>query len=469
MEIIQSIASIIFWFLIIVLPLVVIHEFGHLLFARLFGVRVIEYGVGVPPRIVFKRWKGIIWSINYLMLGGFVRIYGDNDALDRAKQTQKSDSQASRDNYIIDRTEEILNNRELEFFLEENNLKYNQSWQMVEKYGRGKPNLSKLEEQVYLDHLKQLETLVDWEYDSKINSRKAFFSKNLAQQIFILLGGIIFNLLTAVSILFIVFAFLPISRLGFSGDIARLDPSFNIQRVSGEFQVLKVTKNMPAYQAGFRGGDSLVSIAGQQMSKIEHEQDFAQLLSDNNGKEIDFVFKKKATGETVKTKLTPNKTECDGSIGISAYGHQYKVSSRNISHAFRTSITTTFEYFIGTFKSIGQIFKALLPQAENKCLLTRAVGGPVAVGSYGSMSFKFGGLNQILSLMAMISIALAAFNLLPIPALDGGRIIIVILNKITGKRNKNLEALVINTTLLILLGLAIIIAFNDVKNILSGR
>jgi len=61
-DVIMKILEISFWFIVLLIPLVAIHEFGHLLFARLFKVKVLEYGIGLPPRAFYKKWKGIVWS-----------------------------------------------------------------------------------------------------------------------------------------------------------------------------------------------------------------------------------------------------------------------------------------------------------------------------------------------------------------------------------------------------------------------
>ncbi|MCJ7826049.1 site-2 protease family protein, partial [Patescibacteria group bacterium] len=66
-------------FLLILSILVFVHEFGHFIMARLIGVKVIEFGFGLPPRIYGKKIKGTIYSINWLLIGGFVRLAGEDD------------------------------------------------------------------------------------------------------------------------------------------------------------------------------------------------------------------------------------------------------------------------------------------------------------------------------------------------------------------------------------------------------
>ena len=78
-------------FLIILVVLVLVHEFGHFIVAKKSGIRVDEFGLGFPPRIFGKKFGGTIYSINALPFGGFVKIFGENPAdvaegdLDRAR------------------------------------------------------------------------------------------------------------------------------------------------------------------------------------------------------------------------------------------------------------------------------------------------------------------------------------------------------------------------------------------------
>src|SRR3990172_6908627 len=69
-------------FLAILVVLIVAHEMGHYITARLFGVKVLEAGLGYPPRIWGFNWRGTIYSINWLPLGGFVRLLGEEDPSD---------------------------------------------------------------------------------------------------------------------------------------------------------------------------------------------------------------------------------------------------------------------------------------------------------------------------------------------------------------------------------------------------
>jgi len=78
MDIIQSIVP----FVIILVGLVVFHELGHYFTAKMFGVKVLEAGLGYPPKAFGFTWRGTLYSINWLPLGGFVRLLGEEDPTD---------------------------------------------------------------------------------------------------------------------------------------------------------------------------------------------------------------------------------------------------------------------------------------------------------------------------------------------------------------------------------------------------
>ena len=112
-NLITNIALILFWFIVILTPLVIVHELGHLLISRLFRVKIPEFGIGLPltkHRIKFT-WRKITWSIYPWLLGGFVRIFGDNDAIDEADYQNTLKSPDAKKNFIIQRTAELLKDR----------------------------------------------------------------------------------------------------------------------------------------------------------------------------------------------------------------------------------------------------------------------------------------------------------------------------------------------------------------------
>jgi regulator of sigma E protease len=472
MDAIITTINILFWFVVILIPLVAIHEFGHLLMARLVGVKVLEFGIGIPPQWVRKRWKGIIWSLNYVLLGGFARIYGDHDAIDDANELSKDDPERARTEYKQTRLQEILANKELQFFLEDNNLEYSKEMKQLEesKFLENSQLIFDEETRFQYEKLKkQIITLIDWEYDNTLKSGVVFYNKNIFQKILILMGGIMFNLITA----FVIF-FMLIGVIGSQPqpllleDLKVVEERSEILSKSPNITVFSVQKDSNGYDAGLRGGDSLLSLAGNDLSRLTSFDEFRSLLEANKNTQVPLIFIKKSTGEKIETTVNLQEKPGEPLFGVRSDGFGYMVEfkTKDLGTAVQFASNQVWNVFRLNFEVLGDLVSA--PFKEDKSALQN-VGGPVAVGSIGQRLFDFQGYKGILNIMAVISVGLAAFNLLPVPALDGGRMIIVILSRITGRRNKKIEGMLIGITMFALMGLGILIAFNDVFKVVTGK
>jgi regulator of sigma E protease len=459
----SSFFSIAFWFIIILIPLVAIHEFGHLIMSRLMGVKVLEYGIGIPPRAIARRFKGMIWSLNWIPLGGFAKIYGDHDALDEAEDLYKSDRELAKETYAHLRVSEIVQSGDLKYFLEDNNLTYDEGWVKFEK------EFFKVEDPKQNPLYHQINTLVLWEFDDVINTKQAFCNVSWWRQTVILLGGITFNLLTAIFLFFVIFAFTstPVSP-AWNDDISKIEEFGTITEKGDEFKVFRISSEGTAKEIGLSSGDVLISFDNKKMTELNSFSEFRTLVENQSDEIVDVVFRDSETGEIVETEATLNKVDDKYRFGIAQgeIGYPIRFRYNNIGQAFVESLNRVWQVFGLTFRTVGDIIS--IPFTGNTEAV-QAVGGPIAVGSVGSSIYSIQGVTGILYIAALVSISLAAFNLLPIPALDGGRFIIVTLNKITGKRNKKIEAVIISMTFIILLGLSLVVAFKDVIDLSSGR
>jgi regulator of sigma E protease len=466
MSIFIEIINILFWFVVILIPLVVIHEFGHLIMARLAGVKVIEFGVGIPPRVAHRKWKGIIWSINWVLLGGFAKIYGDHDALDEANEQNKINPRLAKEQYVENRLGELVSNHELQFFLKENNLHYDESWKDFDEskfLSSTDLKFEKATHEEYLKKQKTLETLISWEFDNKLATPEAFYNKNLFQKTIILMGGILFNLATAVIIFFLFYGiigspltFIPLDQ---QDEAAQ---KYDITYLNNNVQVLSLSQDGAAYAAGIRPGDYIESVSGQPLSELSNFEEFKNLIEQNRGEAVSVVY---ITQETGKRESKSLSLEVEGSkslFGVSPQniGFSGTVKSKSIQDAFVIAIQDTYKTLIENFKILGRIVSS--PFTGDKEAVEQ-VGGPVLVGKLGNQIYDLQGAKGIFNAMAFISVSLAAFNLLPLPALDGGRWVIIALSTLFGKRNKRLEGSIISVTMIALLTLGVIIAFKDIR------
>ncbi len=451
-------------FVAIFIPAVCIHEFGHLIIARLCGVRVPEYAIGMPftKRTFFVRKFGIIWSFYPILLGGFVRLFGDNDALDHAHETNRTNPQAAKEEYRTNRIEEILSTKTLQFFLEDNGLEYDSQWESFENYS------PKKDEQLpdgLLKLQKQLETLVDWEWDKEKTATDTFFSKNWIQQTLIILGGITFNFLTSIICFTIIFAVALGGNIQLpTSGIAELSKKANIKSVS-DYANFVALKNGVAEKNNIITGDLLYSVAGKKITELRDTEELSEHLQTKKNQDVEIVFAKK-NSDQIQTKIVKLE-ELGGRVLFGIQGElirDVKFESKGVIESIGFGIESTKRITQMNFDILGKIGEALLPQTQDRSALNY-LGGPVGASNQIVDLFKKLNSDQWISsylqILAAVSISLAVFNLLPIPALDGGRWVIITLTKLLGRRNRKIEGIVIGYSFLFMMGLGILIMFKD--------
>ena len=346
----QAINSMLIFFAVITL-LVVAHELAHYFTAKLFKVKIIEAGIGFPPRVFGYKFKNIIYSINLLPIGGFVKLLGEESSDDPDSLSQKS----------------------------------------------------------YL------------------------------QRFIILVSGSVVNLI------------LPI--LLFS--IAFMIPH---EIEVGNPQVTYVHANSPASIAGLKEGDIIVSINEREASNI---QTAVKLIRINLGKEIN--LKVKRSNEIINLRATPrwSSPANQGPTGIkiaAQYPFTEKISM-GFFEASQEGLRMTLDSWILFRNEIITWFNGN-SQPE--------LAGPVGIANITGEVAREGGVASLLSLTAILSLNLGILNLLPLPMLDGGRILLLFVEVARrGKKiNPQKEALFHLTGFFIFIFLAIIITINDLLRVM---
>jgi regulator of sigma E protease len=228
--------------------------------------------------------------------------------------------------------------------------------------------------------------------------------------------------------------------------------------------VSRVLADYPAAQIGLEPGDELVSFAGTDLSSLTSLSEFSNLVKTNKDQEVEVVFRKSSTGELlVKTvKIEEKNNQLLFGIGSLYYNGFYK--AKDVFAGFSLAAQTTYNYTVETVRLLGELVQALLPQTQDRTAL-QMVSGPIGVSYFSHSVFNFSGIRGILELMALISISLAVFNLVPLPALDGGRMLIVIISHLLGKRSRKLEAVLISATMILMLILGLLVAWQDITRI----
>ncbi len=361
-------------FIVLLGLLVFVHELGHFVTAVRNGIRVDEFGFGFPPRMfgVIKDDTGkyrIVWgnkempsgktvySLNWIPLGGFVKIAGEDG------------------------------------------------------HDTSDPN--------------------------------SFASKSAWVRVKVLAAGVVMNFL---------FAWFLISIVLMLGMPQPIEPSERGQYPNAEIQVLSVGKGTPAEAMGLSMGDAIVSINGEKIHSLER---VSQIIGENKGKSISIDVDR--FGQAFSLSGTP-RTEypaSEGALGIS-FSETAVVSYPWYEAIYRGAIAT-YNITMAILEAFGKMIASLFG-AEKAAL---DVTGPVGI-VYLTKQMSDLGLPYLLQFAALLSINLGIINILPIPALDGGRILFILIEKLKGSPvSRRVEGMIHQVGFMLLLLLMLFVTVRD--------
>ena len=363
-------------FIIILSLLIIVHELGHFLVAKRFGIRVDEFGLGFPPRVkeLFV-WRDTPFTLNWLPFGGFVKIFGENP---------------------------------------------------VEANPLGSSTSKYLEVELPSD---------------------SFQSKNRGIQATILVAGVVGNF---------IFAWLLIS-LGFMTGLSAPE-SLSLPLEDAHIIITTVLPDSPAFQAGLESGDTVISLSrGGVYAELDPEA-LSEFIA-NSPEPLLFMLERGS--ETLKKKVIPEAGIIAGRPAVGISMDVIGIVQLPFHQALWYSLKTTTELTVQTAKALGTfISQAFVGQADFSSV-TGPVGIVGLVGEARELGFVY-----LLTFTALISINLAIINLLPFPALDGGRLLFVGIEALTRRPIPPLVFNALNTAgFALLILLMILITIQDVRNI----
>lgn len=353
-------------FIVILSLLVLVHEFGHFIAAKKNGVDVEEFGFGFPPKIFGVKYKGTLYSLNWIPLGGFVKIKGVPG--------------------------------------EEKN-----------------PEL-----------LKQ---------------KDSFAQKKFWQKLLILASGVLMNILLAAVLLSIGF------MIGLPGDVEDNNIKSGAIVKDVHLQVIAVSEDSFAPDAGIEIGDTLVQIDGKNFSTPEQVQDYNR---DKTGQVVQVILQRGDETLTKDVQVTYLTEENRGVLGLSL------VKVGFISYPWYKAI---WYGAITSIKLVWFVIVALVDLVRNLIVNAEVpsdVAGPVGIAAMTGQVTRLGFV-YILQFVAVLSVNIALFNALPIPALDGGRLLFIIIEKIRRKaNNEKIEGAAHRIGFILLLLLVLMVTFRDI-------
>jgi len=188
------------------------------------------------------------------------------------------------------------------------------------------------------------------------------------------------------------------------------------QVINSNIQAADITSNSPASKIGLQPGDKLISLAGE---PIKSAETFGDQTAAHAGQTVQFMFEH--NGKTEQKMVTLNKTNQNGYLGV---GPAEQIAQRATWSApivgVGVTVQFTYETLKGLVTTIADLFQTKFAQAGAN------VAGPVGIISILHDSSKLG-LVPVLFLIGVISLTLAVMNVLPIPALDGGRLFVTLI------------------------------------------
>jgi regulator of sigma E protease len=384
--------------ILLFIGLVLVHEWGHYIVARRNGVDVEEYGLGFPPRAWGKKLKsGMILSVNWLPLGGFVKLKGEYDA-----DTRKG----------------------------------------------------------------------------------SFGAASLGVKSRILLAGVTMNLLVGLGILTIL-ALVGMPKLLDKSVVGedQYTVASDTKVVSQQVRAGTVQADSPASKIGMAGRDVVISVAsGKDVRYVKTSEQLHNATSDFAGKTVTVTYKRGSTTFVKETTLR-SKAEVEASLKTNnPKGNLGVEDPVNIQIQRSTwsapvvavgfSLQLTKLTFIGLGHAIGGLGSTIAglltankeARQNGQTSASSQVGGPVAIVAvlWGSGSY---GITFILWIIAVLSLTLALMNVLPIPALDGGRLAMILFSRGLLKKplSKFAEERMVATGMAVILSLVVLITIVDVK------
>jgi len=367
-------------FVIILGLLVLVHELGHFISAKIFKTKVEEFGFGLPPRLFGfykdkngkRKWvwgkkfksenaPNTVYSLNWVPIGGFVKIKGENQ--------------------------------------------------------------------------------------SEIKEPDSFGNKKIWQRSIILSSGVLMNVVLCIVLLSIGFGIGIPSVL--DNEVLSQAKSIRNEKI----QIVSINKDSPAALAGLTVGDAIISIDNQKIKSIKDLQNYV-----NQHKNQLVNLRIDRGGEVKEIRIAPKVLDTSNNKAVLGVG---LVKTGIVTYPWYESlwqgVKTTYNLAIIILAALGNLLKNIITTGEVTAEIAGPVGIAVLTGQVVNLGFVY-----VLQFAALLSLNLAIINFLPFPALDGGRIVFLIIEKVRGRGvNRKIENLVHNIGFAILMILIVLVTYRD--------
>lgn len=413
-------------FIIVFGILVIFHEFGHFFFAKRSGILVREFSIGMGPKIYgYQANDGTTYTIRLLPIGGYIRMTRDGDDETEMRPGMSLSLLLNSDGVVekinLSKKIQLANGIPMEL------IRYDlEDALVITGYVIDKHEVNEVTYPVAHDA-----TIIENDgTELRIAPRDVQFqSAKLRQRMMINFAGPMNNFILAI-VLFIILAFMQ-------GGVQVIDTN----------RIGEVLPNGIASKAGLKKNDEILSVNGQ---VIHSWNDLTTVITKNPEKQLDFEVKR--GGKTKIIDIKPKSVESNG----------IKVGQLDIQAPMKTGFVD--KIVGGTKRAFGssvEILKSLGSLISGFSL--DKLGGPIMMFQLSSEAANKG-ITTVITLMASLSMNLGIVNLLPIPALDGGKLLLNVIEGICGKPlNQEKEGILTLIGFGFLMLLMVLVTWNDIR------
>lgn len=334
----MSVSSIIL-FLVILLVLVIVHEFGHFIMAKWTGMRVDEFAFGFPPRLFAKKKGETVYAVNALPLGGYVSIWGEN----------------------------------------------------------GEPD------------------------DEAKHHPRAFGNRPKWAQLLVLIAGVAMNMALAL----VIFIGVSYGKV----EMSATDPQYGARVKNPVITIVDAAPNSPAYMAGLIPGSVINKLSSNgQSADLRTATSVIAFIEAHQNNPFTIAYTK-PDGETTATTVAavygiiPDKK----ALGISI--ESIGTIETSLAEAVTIGAERTYTVTLLTLQGLQTVVSSIGKDAS----VLESLSGPVGIARIVKNTESYG-IAAVFTLVAILSINLAIFNVLPLPALDGGRMVVVLIEAISRRK-----------------------------------
>jgi regulator of sigma E protease len=404
--------------------LVTIHEWGHYYFAKRAGILVREFAIGFGPKIFSYKKGETRYTLRLLPIGGFVRMAGEDPEIVQVNPGQTVAIKLNSDDQITHLYLDQLDARAQVIQGVVEHIDLERQLNLTLEIDGEKLTFSVHPQAMMV--AKGTETQIA-PYD------RQFGSKSVGKRALSIVMGPVMNFLLAI----VLFLILIIMTGVFSN--VKLDT---------------VDPGKPGHKAGLKAGDIVISVNNEPIG--ENREKLTTLIQQNPGKKMSWLVER--GGSTIPLAVIPEADQAGaGKVGIKITGDKRSASASEV-------VTGTYKQVVGSTIGILTSFKMLIfGQFKMEDL-----GGPVRTAQV-TAEFARMGMSYLIFWAATLSLYLGIFNLLPIPALDGSRLLFMGIEALRGKPiDPNRESMVHFVGFALLMLLMVAVTYNDILRLING-